>query len=248
MKHPHADNMLLYAKDAAETDKPWVRWECREGVAGASWFDLRNHPSWQASCVYRRKPVSVLTPEQIADGWVEWHGGKCPVEPASRVIYELRNGFRPVPCKASYLSWDHSGAYDDILTYRPDPHGKFRQAVADGKRVEVKTRSGQWEKIVPSPAWSFIYPPDRYRIIETKTVPLGPEDAPPGSVVRPPGAYAFAWHTVFSCLPTGIVSASYGTVLFDALKESGWQINCSIPLTGKWDATAWEPCHKEVAV
>jgi hypothetical protein len=25
------------------------------------------------------------------------------------------------------------------------------------------------------------------------------------------------------------------------------EINRSIPLTGKWDANAWEPCHKTLA-
>lgn len=27
--HTHAHNMLLYAQDAAETDRPWERWEMR---------------------------------------------------------------------------------------------------------------------------------------------------------------------------------------------------------------------------
>ena len=27
MKHIHADNMLLYAQDAQETETPWLRWE-----------------------------------------------------------------------------------------------------------------------------------------------------------------------------------------------------------------------------
>ena len=29
MKHIHADNMLLYAQDAQETETPWLRWEWR---------------------------------------------------------------------------------------------------------------------------------------------------------------------------------------------------------------------------
>lgn len=52
--HIHAENMKLYAQDAAETDKPWERWECcnvyREG-----WLELCTPPDWTAAN-YRRKP------------------------------------------------------------------------------------------------------------------------------------------------------------------------------------------------
>ncbi|MDR2880862.1 MAG: hypothetical protein LBV29_03035 [Azoarcus sp.] len=55
--HPHAENMRLYAEDAAETDKPWIRWEC--GFI-STWEDLTRHPQWDIACMYRRKPRTVL--------------------------------------------------------------------------------------------------------------------------------------------------------------------------------------------
>ena len=53
--YKHADLMLLYAKkDAAETDKPWERWEFK--TDGDTWVELIKNPSWFEDRKYRRKP------------------------------------------------------------------------------------------------------------------------------------------------------------------------------------------------
>jgi hypothetical protein len=55
--HPHAENMRLYAEDAAETDKPWERWEGR--TEDGPWTPLGGHPMWDWGNVpaqFRRKP------------------------------------------------------------------------------------------------------------------------------------------------------------------------------------------------
>ncbi len=52
--HIHAQNMLLYAQDAAETDKPWERWEIYDRF-GAGVTLLRQHPQWREDVQYRRK-------------------------------------------------------------------------------------------------------------------------------------------------------------------------------------------------
>ena len=53
MAHKHAALMLLYAQDAAETDRPWERWQarCEQG-----WFALDDNPDWCGWWEYRRKP------------------------------------------------------------------------------------------------------------------------------------------------------------------------------------------------
>lgn len=53
--YKHADLMLLYAKDAAETDKPWERWEWRD-KSDAEFLACQQHPSWKLNHDYRRKP------------------------------------------------------------------------------------------------------------------------------------------------------------------------------------------------
>ena len=67
--HKHAALMLQYAQDAAETDKPWERWECNDGVAWRP-FTMK-HPSLLQECEYRRKPrtltYTVTKPEPLRE-------------------------------------------------------------------------------------------------------------------------------------------------------------------------------------
>lgn len=83
----------------------------------------------------------------------------------------------------------------------------------------------------------------------TKTVELGPEDVPPGSVIRndPANAYV-AWWDIIMVTVQGVLLGHQEPKIktYAALLSQGDQINRSIPLTGKWDAKAWEPCSKEV--
>jgi hypothetical protein len=55
--HKHAELMAEYAKDAMETDKPWERWEQRHECNGF-WSQATNHPLWEDTFFYRRKPKS----------------------------------------------------------------------------------------------------------------------------------------------------------------------------------------------
>lgn len=55
--HPHAASMLLYAEDAAETDKPWERWEFKSSVTGFN--NCLKHPEWNDHFEYRRKPQTI---------------------------------------------------------------------------------------------------------------------------------------------------------------------------------------------
>ena len=51
--------MLLYAQDAAETDKPWERWMCMH-KKDAIWRDeFKEHPIWHEDFEYRRKPKTI---------------------------------------------------------------------------------------------------------------------------------------------------------------------------------------------
>ena len=53
--HKHAALMLQYAQDAAETDKPWKRWEWWYSSAN-KFVPCCRHPSWNANYEFRRKP------------------------------------------------------------------------------------------------------------------------------------------------------------------------------------------------
>lgn len=51
--HKHAALMLQYAQDAAETDRPWERWEVK--VNNGEWCELNGNPNWVDDWGYRRK-------------------------------------------------------------------------------------------------------------------------------------------------------------------------------------------------
>lgn len=52
--HKHAENMRLYAQDAAKTDSPWERWEVK--VNNGEWCEVNSNPKWFDYWEYRRKP------------------------------------------------------------------------------------------------------------------------------------------------------------------------------------------------
>ena len=69
MGHIHAAAMAEYAKDAAETDKPWERWEfCH---MRGEYQSLHSHPEWVEDNKYRRKPQVILINghQSAAQGW-----------------------------------------------------------------------------------------------------------------------------------------------------------------------------------
>ena len=55
--HIHAASMAEYAKDAAETDKPWERWET---LFGHKWYSLLRSPDWDINQQYRRKQGTIV--------------------------------------------------------------------------------------------------------------------------------------------------------------------------------------------
>ena len=60
MGHIHAAAMAEYAKDAAETDMPWERWEVSLAESGDEYRSLLGHPDWAVTRKYRRKPKVIL--------------------------------------------------------------------------------------------------------------------------------------------------------------------------------------------
>ena len=58
MGHIHAAAMAEYAKDAAETDMPWERWEF--STSPQDYKPLHKHPNWHKDNKYRRKPKVIL--------------------------------------------------------------------------------------------------------------------------------------------------------------------------------------------
>ena len=113
MKHIHADNMLLYAQDAQETDKPWERWEWWwSSSTSGHWVKAEaSDIEWDLEIDYRRiDPYRELREarergETIQERnllfktqWIEYEGSVFPREP---------NRYRIKPKEAVYSKTMH---------------------------------------------------------------------------------------------------------------------------------------------
>lgn len=59
------------------------------------------------------------------DDWIEWHGGKCPVDSDAivEVKYRSPNPYQHNNDRAGDFSWSHNGGRRDIIAYRLHDHG-----------------------------------------------------------------------------------------------------------------------------
>lgn len=128
----------------------------------------------------------------------------------------------------------------------PMPCDRERRVEIVMRSLEIggRNRAGQYE-------WGIITELQDAEIIgwryadEKKTVPLGPEDVPPGSVLRhieqrnPWSSILWIDSEEGMSTETDLYSWEEAQYLLE--------INRSIPLTGRWNPDAWEPCHKIVS-
>lgn len=85
-----------------------------------------------------------------------------------------------------------------------------------------------------------------YRVLKwSKKMQLEPEDVPPQSVLlsSSAGANGTRWMQVLCVKAAGVEINGRACIPWTELKTH-WQINRSIPLTGKWNPNAWEACKK----
>lgn len=86
------------------------------------------------------------TQKADADGWIEWHGGECPVGNDVLVDFRMRDGAGEVhTSKPGHLRWSHTGGDGDIVAYRQHVKEKTEeQKLRD--RVDI-LESGYKEEI-----------------------------------------------------------------------------------------------------
>ena len=67
------------------------------------------------------------------DGWIEWHGGECPVDSDAIVEVKFRNPSRNKfnNDRAGDFTWSHDGFDGDIIAYRLQQPMKSEQACDD---------------------------------------------------------------------------------------------------------------------
>lgn len=128
----------------------------------------------------------------------------------------------------------HYECYDHLRGWERLPVG--RAALADDVRYGREFRAIE---PAPEPEWVELEPGDVFPCSAFRHPNWGP-----GIHITPSLVYrdGVSW--------TGCASGTGATpeiVTFRELMDDGWQINRSIPLSGKWDPLAWETCSKRKA-
>ncbi|MGL4753163.1 MAG: hypothetical protein ACRCXB_12270 [Aeromonadaceae bacterium] len=113
-------------------------WPCHKSNA------ISHHsllPNWHQTILSREEYLH-LHHAPDADGWIEWRGGKCPVEDDRLVLLRLRDGYdgNPPLCARNFR-WSHKGDNSDIIAYR-----LHKSEQAELQYCESVTRS------IPEPA------------------------------------------------------------------------------------------------
>jgi len=126
----------------------------------------------------------------------------------------------------------------------PDPYAELKRWLKEDGVIQYLS-GNKWENITEP---FFSEPVEYYRRKpRLVTVPLGPEDVPPGSVVRGHDFSDGCWSVVHSIGEDCIFINDDEAVSFESMKYDNWLINRSLS-RGAWDATAWERCEKEMEV
>jgi hypothetical protein len=216
--------------------------EFKNSMTG-EWNPADDH--WEAHSSYTarrtRRPLPVLTPEQIADGWIEWHGGECPVWKGSHPVIKTSSGAIMDGYTASFWKWGNNGD-KTIIAYRPDPYEALKKAHSEGKVIQCFDEdaglNGEWHDLSGVIFWDC--PVTDYRVKPAPVmVPLGPEDVPPGSVIR--YIETFQWFAVLS------VSENYVMVINRHAEHERLYFNDLMKYNeiSRDGGKTWQKCEKE---
>ena len=192
---------------------------------------------------WREKPqpsVSILTPKQIAAGWVEWHGGDCPVFGGSKPTVMFLDGETRSNSIASEWLWKKIDSVACIVAYLPDPLEAVKKAHSEGKMIQWRFRGNpSWDDCHEGnpPEWSHLC---EYRVKPAPVmVDLCAEDIAIGSEFLAPDKKRRAYAIVCE---KGVTFYDIHRT-FAALRQNGWLIH----RPGKYDADGnplWEKAEK----
>jgi hypothetical protein len=81
-------------------------------------------------------------PAQADEGWTQWSGGECPVDPETKVDLRLRNGELIQGYIARNGGWTHHNHSDDFVAYRVAP----KPAREEGQTCKVcdENEASEW--------------------------------------------------------------------------------------------------------
>lgn len=82
---------------------------------------------------------------EASEGWIEWHGGDCPVDSDAivEVRYRKTNPYQFNNDRAGDFTWSHDGIDGDIIAYRLQQHGIDSRANDDKLEQDLNECIGQ---------------------------------------------------------------------------------------------------------
>lgn len=119
-----------------------VAWE--DGDWCGNEFYTTRASNYDTAIVTREQYESALEASKAVvgrDGWIDWHGGDCPVDSDAivEVKYRKPNQYQFNNDRAGDFTWSHDGIYGDIIAYRLRQPTKSEQVRADAWRSYAGT-------------------------------------------------------------------------------------------------------------
>lgn len=124
----HADCLLRHFIDRGKTDSTGIRESARMAWRALALLQIEIENEKKELEFFDEAP-QVESQEKQDDGWIPWNGGECPVDPETRVFYQLRaenistikRHARDYPESHSYAAnfrWTHEDSVSDIVAYK----------------------------------------------------------------------------------------------------------------------------------
>lgn len=117
-------------------DQFWTGTSKNDACKNFSPFYLKKATDWNTNTVTREQYESAIAASKAVvghDGWIEWGGGKCPVDSDAivEVKYRKPNPYQFNNDRAGDYIWLHTGSDGDIIAYRLQQPTKSEQACDD---------------------------------------------------------------------------------------------------------------------
>jgi hypothetical protein len=120
--HKHAALMAEYAKDAAETDTPWERWE---RWVSDKWVPLTENPLWGLQYEFRRKSETIVA-----------NGIECPAPMKVKPEKGMRYWFPMIHRAVYFYTYVWSGDdVDQLIFSRGLCYANREDAIARAKAM-----------------------------------------------------------------------------------------------------------------
>lgn len=128
MINAHRNERLVFL-----IDQFWTGTSKNDECKNFSPFYLKKATDWNTNTVTREQYEAALA---ASEGWIEWHGGECPVDSDAIVEVKCRwhNQHQYNNDRAGDFYWAHTGSNADIIAYRLQKPTKSDQVRADAWR------------------------------------------------------------------------------------------------------------------